>query len=39
MQAFKLKENNEVNIDESRKHLTNLHSDSKGYITIASKKS
>ncbi len=37
MQAFKLKENDEVNIDESRKHLTNLHKDSEGYITIASK--
>ncbi len=37
MQAFKLKENDEVNIDESRKHLTNLHKDSEGYITIAKK--
>ncbi|MDK2564263.1 hypothetical protein QOZ84_11940 [Romboutsia sedimentorum] len=37
MQAFKLKENDEINIDESRKHLTNLHKDSEGYITIASK--
>ncbi len=37
MQAFKLKENDEVNIDESNKHLTNLHKSSEGYITIASK--
>ncbi|MGL5712078.1 MAG: hypothetical protein ACRCX2_03595 [Paraclostridium sp.] len=29
--------NDEINIDESRKHLTNLHSDSEGYITIAKK--
>ena len=27
----------EINIDESRKHLTNLHSGSEGYITIAKK--
>ncbi len=37
MQAFKLKENDEVNIDESNKHLANLHKSSEGYITIASK--
>jgi len=37
MQAFKLQINDEVNIDESRKHLTNLHKGSEGYITIASK--
>ncbi|MEG0844555.1 MAG: DNA-binding response regulator [Romboutsia sp.] len=29
--------NDEINIDESRKHLTNLHSGSEGYITIAKK--
>ncbi len=37
MQVFKLKENDEVNIDELNKYLTNLHKDSEGYITIASK--
>ncbi|MCR8747266.1 DNA-binding response regulator [Romboutsia lituseburensis] len=29
--------NDEINIDKSRKHLTNLHSGSEGYITIAKK--
>ncbi|MEG2364105.1 MAG: helix-turn-helix domain-containing protein [Terrisporobacter sp.] len=29
--------NNEINIDESKKHLTNLHENSQGYITVASK--
>lgn len=29
--------NDEINIDESMKHLTNLHSSSDGYITIAKK--
>ncbi|RDY22456.1 DNA-binding response regulator [Romboutsia maritimum] len=37
MQAIKLQVNDEINIDESRKHLTNLHGYSDGYITIASK--
>ncbi|MGL5711512.1 MAG: hypothetical protein ACRCXT_09120 [Paraclostridium sp.] len=37
MQAIKLNINNEINIDESRKHLTNLHKGSEGYITVASK--
>ena len=37
MQATNLVINDEINIDESRKHLTNLHSDSDGYITIAKK--
>lgn len=37
MRAIKLQLNNEINIDESREHLTNLHKDSEGYITIASK--
>lgn len=29
--------NDEINIDESRKHLANLHSGSEGYITVAKK--
>lgn len=37
MQAIKLQLNDEINIDESRKHLTNLHKGSEGYITVASK--
>ena len=37
MQAIKLQVKDEINIDESRKHLTNLHKGSKGYITVASK--
>ena len=37
MQALKLQAIDEVNIDKSRKYLTKLHKDSKGYITIASK--
>lgn len=37
MQAIKLQAIDEINIDESRKHLTNLHKGSKGYITVASK--
>ena len=37
MQAIKLQLNDEINIDESRKHLTNLHRGSEGYITVASK--
>lgn len=37
MQAIKIQLNDEINIDESRKHLTNLHKDSEGFITVASK--
>lgn len=37
MQAIKLQLNDEINIDESRKHLKNLHSSSEGYITVAKK--
>jgi len=37
MQAIKLREIDKINIDESIKHLKNLHKDSQGYITVASK--
>jgi len=37
MQAIKLQAIDEINIDESKKHLINLHNGSKGYITVASK--
>ena len=37
MQAIKLQINDDINIDESKKHLTKLHKNSEGYITVASK--
>lgn len=37
MQSSSLALNEVINIDESKNHLQNLHKDSKGYITIASK--
>lgn len=37
MQSSNLALNEVINIDESKNHLQNLHKDSKGYITIASK--
>lgn len=37
MQAIKLQAIDEINIDKSRKHLTNSHNGSEGYITVASK--
>lgn len=37
MQSMKLQVNDEINIDESRKHLRSIHKGSEGYITIASK--
>lgn len=37
MQLSNLALNEEINIEESKNHLKNLHKDSKGYITIASK--
>lgn len=37
MQLMKLQVDDEINIDESRKHLRSIHKDSKGDITIASK--